>query len=176
MNKLTRFLSICVFSLTVSVILFSCCRGEILITGGGELTTDFNIDPSEVINEPFNLVNNFESEIVYEEASNFSLINSALATTCDYDFRNEIDMAALRLTVDQNIELEDLTIQAGTNLLALDQFSPAIESGFAALYITIDAQFFEDATFEKSEHTFLLTANMDDGLTTQTSLTLDFDF
>jgi len=174
LNNITRVLSIFSFTLILSVILFSCCTERILITEGGNLYMASQLTAPDVVNEPFSLINEFEIEYVNQEHKNFGLINSAWASSCDLNYENEIDRTSLELTLDKDFVLDNETFVAGTNLLTLDQFTRDISGAFVNMYI--DPQFFTDAIFDTGDHTFTFSADIEGGLSVESSLTLNLNF
>jgi len=176
MIKSTRFLIICFISLAASVVIQSCCTEQWQLTGGGDLQIEGNQGADDQINEAFILTNLYEADLVYEGFNEFSPIQTAWATTCEYSYKDDIDMSSVKLSLNRAFTLNNETILAGSNLLDLPQFTSTLESYVSMMYIDIEEQFFTDATFEKGEHQFFLEAVTEDGLELKSDLTLDFDF
>lgn len=176
MNKYSRYLVLVVASFVTSVLLYSCCTQEWLITGSGTLRIDGGLNPTEPLSVPFDLVNQFEAELVNEDFSKLSLINSAWATSCEYGLKNDVDMSSLSLSLDQDFMLDENLVSSGTNLLDLEEFSASLDLVIAGIFIQIDPSFFDNAILTKGEHTFVVKVDVDDDLNLESSLTLDFDF
>jgi len=163
-----------------AIFLQSCCDETIRIVGNGEMII-YNSNINDPSNAEGDITGTFavylapETEI--SDVTVLGFMNSAYATSCDYDFANNIMQESLVLTCDKAFELGDITIAAGTDLIGLEgvESLPSNNSiGNQDALISFNDTFIDQVVFEETEYTFTINMSTNDGLDIVNSATAFF--
>jgi len=163
------------FSLIIfSVIIQGCCTNTYTIIGDGILraySIDERYTPVDTIAGEFILRNEYETSVTGLE--NFSLISSAMATSCAEEFTNTLDTFSVKITCDQDFMFDGNTITANTNFSDLEDLEIDFQQFYTnSLELRFQASFMNKATFENQEYTFTVTSKTDDGLDLENQVTI----
>ena len=181
-KRISHLVILYTFLFGTAIFVQSCCNDEdtITIVGNGTMeifnsSTNGNVPVEGDITGAFVVFVTPETEI--SDVTEFGLMNSAYAVSCDFEFANNIQLESLVLTCDKSFELGDLTIEAGTDLLNFDGVVVPSVSNLrlsAEVLITFTNTFTDQAVFEESVHTFTINMSTDDGLDIVNSATAVF--
>jgi len=156
------FLIYCLLFL-FSVIIYSCCREEITITGSGELAiitleTGHEID---TIRGPFGLRYSAEHIIAVAAVSEF--LPTAHATSCEPTVVNPFVDEKFSLQVNRTLLYEGDTIWPGTNLLNVLEMGPSFLH-WPYRDFNFDQNVIGKTHLENGSITFTLNGETEDGL------------
>ncbi len=163
------------FSLIIfSVIIQGCCTKTYTIIGNGTLraySIDERYTPVDTITGEFILRNEYETSVAGLE--DFSLISSAMSTTCAEEFTNTLDTFSVKITCDQDFIFNGNTISANSDFSNLEELKINFQQ-FYTNYLELHFQksFMDKATFENQEYTFTVTSQTDDDLDLENQVTV----
>ncbi|MDB4414855.1 MAG: hypothetical protein P8M17_00840 [Saprospiraceae bacterium] len=163
------------FSLfTISIIIHGCCTNTYTIIGNGALRA-YSIDeiyiPIDTIKGEFILRNEYET--AFSGLGDFSIISSAMATSCAEEFTNTIDTISVQITCDQDFIFNGNTISAHSNFSHLGELKINFQQFYTNfLELHFKKSFLDKVTFENQEYTFTITSKTNDGLGLENKVTI----
>ena len=111
------------FSIIIfSVIIQGCCTNTYTIIGNGTLRAyliDERYTPVDTISGEFILRNEYETSVTGLE--DFSLISSAMATTCAEEFTNTLAAQSVKITCDKDFMFDGNTISSNSDFSNLEE-------------------------------------------------------
>ena len=162
--------------MAVSVTIQGCCEEEYKIVGNGSFEIfDKDIAPIDTIKNEFYIRAYFEV-IEVGMQNDFSLINSALATSCGEKYLNELLPNSVKFSLDNPFNYDGKTIEANSNFIDIDSTKLLVTTtvdGIVEIRATTD--FLSNAEFENGQHTFHIYAETTDGLVLENDLSVYFD-
>lgn len=157
-----------------SVIIQGCCTNTFTIIGNGTLRAyliDEIFTPVDTITGEFILRNEYETRLSGLE--DFSLISSAMATTCAQEFTNTLETQSVKITCDQDFIFDGNTIAANTDFSNFEELKIDFQQfGNNFLELHFQESFMNKVTFENQEYTFTVTSKTDDGLDLENQVTI----
>lgn len=178
MAKFKRFLFLYILFLTLSIILYSCCKNPEVELYAVErvVALDQNSTEIDTVKESFS----FEVYFKYQDIASSSeagLLNSAYATTCPTNYSNTLSSAGFEMSCDQDFIYKNDTIRAGSELSALPELDVLIDSGpfVSQLQISVTDSFLNHAQFTKGNHLFNFKMQTSDDKNLQGNLSLFMD-
>ncbi len=154
------------FLMVCAVVMQSCCTDENQIIGSGTIDV-FEVDSFtklDTIGGPFKLVINYETTTV-GNFTDFNIIASSYALTCEENYINSIDESSLKISCDKDFTYDGDIISANTNFLTIPEMKRDLTADFIIeLSIFFEAAFINNATFEEGTHTFKVESKTSDGL------------
>ncbi len=162
--------------MVISVTIQGCCENEYRITGNGTFEVfDKGFGPIDTINDEFYIRAYFEIMEVGMQ-NNFSLINSALATSCGEKYLNELLTNTVKLSLDKPFNYDGKAIEANSNFINIDSAKLLVTTTFdGVVEIRATTDFLSSAAFEKGQHIFHIYAETTDGLVLENELSVYFD-
>lgn len=163
------------FSLLIfSVIIQGCCTNTYTIIGNGTLRA-YSIDeiytPIDTITGEFILRNEYETR--FSGLEDFSLISSAMATTCAEEFTNTLDTFSIKISCDQDFIFAGNTIAANSDFSNLEELKINFQQFYTnSLELHFQESFINKATFENQQYTFTVSSKTDDGLDLENQVTI----
>ena len=178
MKRIKQVIYFYAFIFSIAVLVQSCCAGSVKITGNGIMAIENNIfEPIDTVDSSFRIRITPETELM-ASITNFDVMTSATALSCDYPYDNTIVESSLELTLDKTFKVNDEFIIPGTNFI--DQTgimvnTPEYFSEYIEFVINVSNAFLDTATFENGDHTFTVKMNTSDGMELTTSAKVIID-
>ena len=155
-----------------SIIIHSCCDSSgIRIIGGGTIVAVDLINFTEIteVTGPFRFETNLETETAYIE--NLSLINSAMAFSCDdFFFTNSLIAEEFKISCDKDFNFKGTTIQANSDFSQLSELDYQLHDG--AIEVNFTNLFMENVEFKEEDYTFKITNKTTDEIDLESEITL----
>ncbi|MFK7772182.1 MAG: hypothetical protein AB8F94_08580 [Saprospiraceae bacterium] len=160
--------------LIISVIIQGCCTNTYTIIGNGTLraySMEEEFTPIDTISGAFILRNEYETR--FSGLEDFSLISSAMATSCAEDFTNKIETESVTITCNQDFIFDGITISAGADFSNLEELKMNFQQfGLNFLELHFQESFMSKAIFENQEYTFTVTSKTDNSLDLENQVTI----
>lgn len=175
-NLFLKSLVIYIAIMATSVVIQGCCEEEYKIVGNGTFEVfDKNFAPIDTIKNEFYIRAYFEVMEVGMQ-NDFSLINSALATSCGEKYLNELLPNTVTFSLDKPFNYDGNTIEANSNFINIDSTKLLVTTTFdGVVEIRATTDFLSNAEFENGQHTFHISAETTDGLLLENDLSVYFD-
>ena len=172
--------------MSISLVVSSCCETIYTVTADYEVSfVDFEkemlIDPiTDTIRSAF--IYSMDAEIIADNSHPMGagFISTAYATSCSEEYVNGYQPETARLVLDKPFLLDGHVIEAGTDMLTLDeQFSVSDYNAQVYEYgirVWFHTAFVERASFPLSNYTFIASVMMEDGTLVQSQASVIIDF
>lgn len=173
MDRLKRVLTLIFCSTVIGLLFHCCCENELIIVGSGSLElVDDDFNRIDTVESSFALYARFDVSVV-SNYNQWSFMNSALATSCSYDYLNSIDESTIEIVCNKEFAYNGEIVTPGTNLFEFEEVF--IENMYAEgdLHVLFDKEFVQLADFEPGEYEITLRAKTTDGIEIQNQVSCE---
>lgn len=160
MKKIQKALALYCSILFFAVVLQSCCNDSWKIIGRGTIIA-YDIETFTTTNEitgPFFILQTFDVELVHVE--NFNIVNSAMATSCDYSFDNPILTNEITISCNKDFTYQGTVVQANSDFSQLEGID--LFNGDGTIEVTFPVEFMDNVEFDNETYTFKITSKTSD--------------
>ena len=174
MKKIHKAIAFYFSVLFITVVLQSCCNDSFRIIGAGTITA-YDLETLSSTNEitgTFSISQIHEVELVHVE--NFSLVNSAMALSCDYAFDNPLIADEIKISFDKDFTYKGTVIEANSDFSQLEDIQLLGWEG--TIEIIFPAEFIDNIEFDNDTYTFKITSKTVDEQEFESSIGLIMNF
>lgn len=182
--KLKVFLGFYLSILSLGI-LQSCCEEELKITSEGGSMTAWELYETDKGGIGRRKISEFSGDFILgayfvthfasksSPLKNFSLTNKSYAISCEQVEVNSIDENSLTISLDKIILLNNDSISAGNNLIAIPESGVIVHSvGRGLVEFRFTEEFFQNTTMTDSIYTFNFNGRTDDNIDLNSSISL----